>query len=141
MSISGTQVFEVWFQRVWKENDSSAIYELFSDGNAEGLMSQQVVGPEQFHAFQKKLSGLVHNIEISIDKSVEDDEWVALLCVLKGNCASTGKAVSMTGTIFGDVQNGQILQAYNHWDFQGLFVQLGLLSEGCFERCLDGESA
>ena len=117
MSTSGTQLFETWFRRVWKENDTSAIYEMFPDGKAEGLGSQKISTPDQFRVFKEKLTALVSNIEITIDKAIEDGEWTAALCVLNGNCASSGKPVQFTGTVFGKVTDGQIDHAYNHWDF------------------------
>ena len=139
MQTTGTQLFETWFRRVWKENDTKAIFEMFPDGKAKGLGSQDIGNPEGFQEFREKLCNLVQNIEITIDKSVEDNDWTALLCVLKGNCRSTGKPVSMTGTVFGRIKDGHILQAYNHWDFHGLWVQLGLLPKDSFDRCLNGE--
>ena len=142
---NGTEVFRTWFRRVWKENDLSAIDEMFPScpsigvGVAEGLGAQKLLGPDDFKVFQQALSGLISDIEISIDKSIDDGEWTSLLCVLCGKCKSTGKSVKMTGTVFGHVKDGKILHAYNHWDFMGLWSQMELLPEDCFTRCLQGK--
>lgn len=37
------------------------------------------------------------------------------------------------------IVDGRIVEAYNHFDFLGLFEQLGLLPAGAFGRCLCGE--
>ena len=45
----------------------------------------------------------------------------------------------MTGSVLVRMKGGQLAEAYNHWDFMGLYQQLGLLPDDAFERCLSGD--
>jgi hypothetical protein len=47
--------------------------------------------------------------------------------------------VRMTGSVLVKIWEGKIREAYNHWDFLGLFAQLGSLPWRTFERGLAGE--
>jgi len=37
------------------------------------------------------------------------------------------------------IVDGKLTEAYNHWDFLGMFSQLGLIPTETFERALGGE--
>ncbi|MCH7816990.1 MAG: ester cyclase [Proteobacteria bacterium] len=136
---NGREVLETWFRRVWKEQDQTAIEDMFpSMGEATGLGKHALIGPEDFKQFQAALIDLIPNIEITIDKSIEEGPWISAMCTLSGN-SKAGHAVSITGNATGRIENGKILEAYNHWDFMSLWGQLGLLPGDCFERGLRGE--
>jgi hypothetical protein len=136
---SGLKVLENWYHRVWKEADVSAIHDLFPSGPARGLDLKDAMGPEEFKEFHQKLYGLMSDIEVSIDKGMEDAPWICALCTLKGKSRADGREVSMQGQVMGKMVNGKIEECYNHWDFIGLYVQLGLLPPDLFSRCLCGE--
>ena len=38
------------------------------------------------------------------------------------------------------ISDGKLLEAYNHWDFIGIFSQLELLPTNTFEKALAGET-
>jgi len=66
------EFIETWFRRVWRDEDQSAIDEIFPlPGKAEGLGQQTLVGPEDFKKFHTSLCGLLSDIDISIDKYIE----------------------------------------------------------------------
>ena len=134
------EILETWFRRVWKERDQAAIDEMFpSLSEAAGLGKQVLIGPEDFKQFHISLCNLISDIEITIDKSMENGAWISALCTLQGNSMS-GETVSITGNVTGRIENGKIMEAYNHWDFMGLWGQLGLLPNDSFERGLAGEN-
>lgn len=134
------KVLETWFQRVWTEEDPSAIDEMFpDDGEAEGLGEETRVGPKGFREFQQELLSRVAEIRIDIEQCMQAGEWMASRCMLRGKCRATGKPVEMSGQCYGRFADGKILMAYNHWDFIGLFQQLGLMPDDAMARCLGGE--
>ena len=47
--------------------------------------------------------------------------------------------MAITGTIHARIADGKILEAYNHFDFLGLFAQLGQLPPDVLGRCLSGQ--
>jgi len=132
-------VMETWFRRVWKEEDPVAIDDLFvPDGKARGLGANVLIGPAGFRQFQSDLLALLSNVVITIDKLIESDDWSSMVCSLNANDRRTGKPVMITGSVMVRIRNGNITEAYNHWDFLGLFGQLELLPAGSFEKALSG---
>jgi hypothetical protein len=128
-----------WAQRVWVERDEAAIDAMLVPGSAaHGLGSQTLVGPAEFKQFHAALCGLLHDTELVVDHHIEDEDWLAALCTFKG-VAQDGRNVAITGTIYGRIADGKILEAYNHFDFLGLFAQLGQLPPDLLARCLAGK--
>jgi hypothetical protein len=129
-----------WGRRVWVERDEAAIGELMAaDTPAHGLGGQTLIGPEEFERFHRALCALLRDTELTVDHHVEADGWLAALCTFKGTARRDGRAVAITGAIHARVEGGRLLEAYNHFDFLGLFAQLGLLPEDVLGRCLAGE--
>jgi len=134
------EVMETWFRRVWTEEDSAAIDELFvPDGMARGLGANALVGPEGFKQFHSTLCGLLRDFVITIDKSVEEGQWIATVCTLRARSRQSGALIEITGSVMVRIADGKLTEAYNHWDFLGMFGQLGLLPIETFERALGGE--
>jgi hypothetical protein len=131
---------ETWFRRVWKDRDPNAIDELFVvDGEARGLGDNTLIGPKDFKVFHSTLCALVSNIVITIDKSIEEGDWISVICTLKAKNPKTGAPVGMTGSVLVKIVDGKLIEAYNHWDFLGLFTELGLIPPNTFKRGLSGE--
>ena len=134
------EVMETWFHRVWTEEDSAAIEELFvPDGQARGLGANVLIGPEGFKQFHSALRGLLSNFMITIDKSIESGDWISAVCTLRAKSRRSGTPVTITGSVMVRIVDGKLMEAYNHWDFLGLFSQLELLPGETFERALSGE--
>jgi SnoaL-like polyketide cyclase len=134
------EIVETWFRRVWNEEDTKAIDELFVvDGEVRGLGENSLIGPRDFKIFHATLCAVISDIVITVDKSIEEKDWISAVCTLKANDRKTGAPVGMTGSVLIKIKNGQLVEAYNHWDFIGLFVGLGLLPSTAFEKGLSGE--
>jgi ketosteroid isomerase-like protein len=134
------EVMETWFRRVWTEEDCTAIDELFiPDGEARGLGANVLIGPDGFKQFHSALCGLLSNFAITIDKSVESGDWLAVVCTLRAKSRRSGDPIEMTGSVVIRIVDGKLTEAYNHWDFLGMFSQLGLLPTETFEKALGGE--
>lgn len=135
----------------WGEEDASAIEDMFGiKGRALGLgasslqqskdfKEHELIGPDGFRAFHNTLLELIGSVVIDVTDSMTRDDWIASLCLLAGKRRKTGKTVQMSGQVYLRVENGQIAEAYNHWDFIGLFADLGLLPADTLMRCLGGE--
>ena len=134
------EVIETWFRRVWTEEDSTAIEELFvPDGEARGLGANALIGPQGFKQFHSALRGLLCDFVITIDKSIEVGDWIAAVCTLRAKSRKFGAPVQITGSVMIRIVDGKLTEAYNHWDFLGMFSQLGLLPTETFEKALGGE--
>lgn len=134
------QVLETWFRRVWTECDEIAIDEMFRPKTtARGLGEQDRLGPDQFKEFHRLFLKLMEEFHVGIDHAMQSGSYLSALCTLHAKQKTTGKDVQMSGNVWIKVEDGQITDAYNHFDFIGLYQQLGLMPEGCFESCLNGE--
>ncbi len=132
-------VLESWMKRVWTAQDVDAIDELFVPaGSAKGLDKQVLVGPKQFKKFHTAFSQLLMDFTINIDHFIEQGEWVSALVTLNAMVRKNSQLVTITGNVYGIINNGKIELAFNHWDFLGLFTQMGLLPKDCFEQGLAG---
>lgn len=137
---SHREVLETWYRKVWMEEDTDTIDAmLVADTKARGLGAQVHVGPPEFRIFHENLLKRVSDVDVQIDKSMEDGDWISALCTLHAKCRRSGKPVTGTGTVFIKIIDGKLVDAYNHFDFMGLFEQLGLLPEDAFEKCLFGD--
>lgn len=133
-------LIETWFQRVWSEENPDAIDELFApDGKAIGLGAQTMVGPEDFKAFHHALCTLLTNFSITVDKSIQEGNWISALCTLRGTARTDGTSVTMTGSVLVRYQDDILMEGYNHWDFMGLWGQLGFLPKDAMEKGLQGK--
>ncbi|HSE36697.1 MAG TPA: hypothetical protein VLG74_05285, partial [Blastocatellia bacterium] len=76
---------------------------------------------------------------ITIDKSFEVDDWISAICTLRAKSRESGTPIEITGQVMIRIADGKLTEAYNHWDFLGIFSQLGLLPTQTFEKALGGE--
>ena len=134
------EVIETWFHRVWTKEDSNAIEELFiPDGKAKGLGANPRVGPEGFKQFHSALRGLLCDFVITIDKTVEEGDWISVVCTLRAKSRRSGDPIEITGQTMVRIVDGKLTEAYNHWDFLRMYGQLGVLPTDTCERALGGE--
>ncbi len=137
---SHRETLKTWFRRVWAEEDATAIDDMLRpDMQARGLGDQPRVGAEAFKEFHSHIVSQLTGIQITIDRAADDGEWIWALCMLDARCRRSGKPVQISGQVLVRIEDGRLVDAYNHFDFMGLFQQLGLVPDGCFERCLCGE--
>jgi hypothetical protein len=135
------EVLETWFHRVWTEQDADAIDELFiPEGAASGLRTNVAIGPAEFKEFHSALLALLTDLVITIDKSIQEDDWIAAVCTLRARSRQSQAPIEITGSVMIRISDGKLIEAYNHWDFIGIFSQLGLLPTDTFARALGGES-
>lgn len=133
------ELIKTWLRRVWKEEDVSAIDEmLVPDADVKGLGAQSLIGPESFKQFHCAMCSLLSDVNITIDKCIEQDDWLSALCTLNAKAKATGETVSITGNIWVRTGDGKLLEGYNHFDFMGLWAQLGYLPDDSFEQGLSG---
>lgn len=134
------EVVEAWFERVWSQEDSQAIHEMFAgSATAKGLGARPIAGPKEFEVFQKALLKLLQDLSITIDRAFERDDWICVFCTLTAKKRGTQKAISMPGCAAVRIQNDKIMEGYNHWEFMSLFEQLDLLPTDSFATCLQGK--
>ena len=135
MSEDNKQVVRRWFEEVWNKGRAEAIDEMFAaDGVAHGLEGGELRGPADFKVFHRRFRDAFPGVEVSVDDAIAEGDKVAALCTVRGRhqgdtlgFAATEQTVEFTGMTFVRVRDGQIVEAWNNFDFMAMFQQLGAL--------------
>ena len=138
---SKLEVAKTWIKRVWKDEDVNAIHDMFvPKGDAHGLVSKSVTGPEEFAVFHGQILKQFSKVDVEILQHIEDEDWIALRVKVSALAKASGDKVEMSGQMMLMIANGLIQEAHNNLDFSAFFEQAGLLPPGAMEKCLLGES-
>ena len=130
-------VVRSWFEEVWNQGREDAIDRLLSaeslGHNLPNTDSPPVRGPEGFKPFFRTFREAIPDIRIEVTRTVTEGDMVTAHCLVtgthRGNAfgAPTGNPVRFTGICTARVQNGQIVEAWNSFDFLTFYQQLGIL--------------
>lgn len=126
-----SEVVHEWFERVWNRGDESAIDELFPpEGIAHGLSNaggEPVRGPEGFKLFVRGFRAAFPDIRITVQKCVTEGNMCAVCCDVTGTHTgdglgfpATGRKISFSGMTMTRIENGQIQEGWNSFDFMSL---------------------
>ncbi|MFN8343886.1 MAG: ester cyclase [Spirosomataceae bacterium] len=116
-----------WFHEVWNRDDENAIAKLMAaDASAHGILTDDgPKGAEGFKLFFKNFRSQFDKVNIDVEDVIcQDDIEVARTTVYALDIAS-GKNVSFVGLCMARIKDGKIAEAWNHYDFLGLYMQLG----------------
>lgn len=134
------EVVHTWFERVWNQGELTAIDELFpSNGIAHSLsgeVDRPLQGPARFKEFVRTFRGAVPDIHIKVLRCVTQGPFCAAHCLVTGTHRGSTLGVSATdrttrfeGIRLVRIENGQILEAWNFFDFLSFFQQIGALPQ------------
>lgn len=133
------ELLEQWFQRVWIEADLGAIEAFFSeDAEANGLLPEMRLGPQDYRDFVPLVLALVEDLKVELVNNTENDEWLQSLYKVTARSTASSAPVVVLGQLTVRVIDGKFTEAYNCFDFMGLFEQLGQLPEQSLAICLTG---
>lgn len=117
-------IFETFFRRLYRERDPSVIAELRDDrARSEGL-AREPLSNDAFARFHAKVMEVFREIEVKIDRLVEQDGHVALALRFIGTTHG-GKRVEVGGAAFARIVDGRIAESQNLWDVASLAAQIG----------------
>jgi len=126
-----------WFEEVWNQGRSEVIDELLAeDGIIHGLVDaggNPVRGLQAFHDFHDQFRGAFPDINISVEDAIAESDKVVTRCSVRGQhmgdslgFKATNAPVKFDGVAIVRIQNGKIVEAWNHFDFMEMNRQLGL---------------
>ena len=132
-------VVRTWFEELWNQGKEETMDRLFAgNGLAHGLSGPDGLplrGPDAYRPFFRQFRAAFPNIHIDVVRTVTEGDLIAAHCHVTGThsgpfiAAPTGKAIDFWGMTIARVQNGQIVEAWNNFDFLHLYQQLGLLPQ------------
>ena len=129
-------IIHEWFERVWNQGDGAAIDQLLAeDAKVHGLKGpdgSDVGGRTEFHLLHDAFRSAFPDMTIEIDECLVDGDRAAFRCHVRGThdghglgIERTGNPVVFQGMGFVRVRDGQIVEAWNTFDFQAMNEQLG----------------
>jgi steroid delta-isomerase-like uncharacterized protein len=138
MSEDNKALIRRWFKEVWNKGRAEAIDEMFAaDGIANGLSDEKgepLRGPDDFKTFFYKFRDAFPDIEVIVEDTIAEGDKVAARCVVRAThqgaglgFAATQKPMEITGIAIVRIENGQIAEAWNNFDFMSMFQQLGVI--------------
>lgn len=138
MSTESKEVMRRWFEEVWNKGREEAIDELFAEnGVAHGLSDEsgsELRGPAGFKPFFHKFRSAFPDIQVLIEDAIAEGDEVAVRCSVRAKhtgeglgLAATNQPIAITGMSIARVKDGKIVEAWNNFDFMGLFQQIGAI--------------
>ena len=131
MSEDNKALTEQWFEQVWTVGRHDAIDELAHENLvAHGLYlenGEAVVTRDQFKEFHREFCGALSGISIDVEDLVAEGDKVAARCTARGIHSGDNPGdtpVEFTGISIVRFENGQIIEAWNEFDFLRLFKQI-----------------
>jgi steroid delta-isomerase-like uncharacterized protein len=138
MSEENKALVQRWFEEVWNKGRSEAVGEMFAaDGIAHGLsddVGNPLRGPAGFKDFHARFRTAFPDIVVRIEDMVAEGDKVAARCLVRGKhtgdslgFAATHAPVEFTGMSIVRIKDGQIVEAWNNFDFMKMNQQLGVI--------------
>ena len=138
MSIANKALVHRWFEEVWNRKREGAIRELL---HPEALLyglgeppSPVVRGPDEFLPFWKKFVSAFPNMTITVESVLAEDDMIAMRCHVRGRHTNKGLGLEATnaqiafnGMGMARIKDGQIIEAWNNFDFLALYQQIGVV--------------
>lgn len=114
-----------WFQRVWNEQDLSAMDEMMHEDcilTAEGVVAR---GRGEIRTRVAAIQHAFDSFDFRIETMVSDGQWVVAHWVVTKrhvggflDIAPTGKTVTVRGNSSVRIEGGRIIEGRDHWDIQ-----------------------
>jgi predicted ester cyclase len=125
-----------WFEEVWNNKSEAAVDEMLAeDGVGHGLPGGSVRGPEAFKQYQRQLLEAYPDLRVEVVDTVVEGEKIAARCRVTGihqgnslGIMATNLPVDFDGMVILHLRDGKIVEAWNEFDFMGMYDQLGALT-------------
>lgn len=132
-------IAQEFLDRVWRHEDVSAIYEMFSGAaSIQGLEEVDQIGPDEFRAFHRMMTAQFSDIRHTILLAVEDGPWLAILCDITAVYRKDGTKVATRSQIMMRHEGDKIVEAHNQLSLIPIFEAIGRLPPRTLDLCLLG---
>jgi steroid delta-isomerase-like uncharacterized protein len=126
-----------WFEQVWNQQREDAIdrmmaaHAVIHDLAPTGPMK----GPADFKPFYRRFLQAFPDMRVDVLRTVSEGDLVAVHCRVSATHtgdalgpAATNRKASISGIAIARVQNDQLVEGWNCFDFLSLYQQLGLVA-------------
>ncbi len=135
-------IVQEFFDRIWNRGDVTGARELFHPyAMTSGFGSDMAYDLEDFITFAQSIQMLVSTPRMDVLNVVTQGDWLSARIRCRALSRMSGAEIDITGQLMIRVLDRRIIEAYNHFDMVGFFVQLGLVPKDAMERVLSGAVA
>src|SRR5688572_29780834 len=114
-----------WMEEVWNQGREEAIDELLDDkAIVHGLEGVNEPGPAGFKIFYRNFREQFPVVNVEVEDVVSQEDYETSRCTVRATNAS-GQNVQFNGMTFLRTSQGKIVEAWNNFDFQAMYEQLG----------------
>jgi predicted ester cyclase len=139
MSTANKVLIHRWHEEVWNRKRPEAVFEMMHpDAIIFGLqarIAKPLHGPAEFLPFWERLISAFPDIHISVESTMAEDDKVTARCSVRGRHTGPGlgiapsmKQISITGICLAHIKDAQLYEAWNSFDFLGLYQQIGAVT-------------
>ncbi len=137
MQVTPASIMQEWFDNLWNAGDESTLDRLMhANGVVHGLTTpdgEPIRGPQGFAPFYRAFRSAFPDVHIAVEHSVSEGDWTVAHCRVTGThtgaglgMPATGKSVEFCGFALGRMEDGQIVEAHNCFDFLAMYQQIGV---------------
>lgn len=138
MSVANKVLVYRWYEEVWNKKREEAIDEMLSpEVVSYGLTdspTESVRGTEAFKKYWRSLIEIFPDIHVAVESTIAEEDKVVARCSVRGThlghglgIPPTGRKIHVTGVRIATFQDGKVVEAWNNFDYLGVFKQIGLL--------------
>jgi steroid delta-isomerase-like uncharacterized protein len=138
MSEENKAIVRRWFEEVWNKGRGDAIEEMLAaNGVIHGLSddpSNPMKGPSDFKPFHTVFRGAFPDVDVVVEDLIAEGDKVAVRCSVRGRhtgdhlgVAASNISVEFTGIAIVRIENGEIVEAWNNFDFLRMNKQIGAM--------------
>lgn len=128
-----------WFEEVWNQGNEAAIDEMLADDVVgHGLIDPEgntVRGKETFKNLHRSFLAAFSDFNVKVEDVITEGDKMAARCRITAThtgddlgITATNQPVEFSGMLMVRVKDGQIIEAWNEFDFMKMYSQVGALS-------------
>jgi predicted ester cyclase len=137
MALTPEAVVRTWFEELWNKGDEGTIDRfLHAECVVHGLPMPDggpMCGPTGFRPFYQRFRAAFPNVHVELLHVIPSGELVVAHCRVAATHAgdalgvpATNCDVTFEGFVLVCVRDGRIVEAWNTFDFMGMYQQLGM---------------
>jgi steroid delta-isomerase-like uncharacterized protein len=138
MPESQTHLLKRWFEEVWNQAREAAIDELAAPNMvAHGLVDasgKPIDRIDKFKEFWRQFRDAFPDMHIEVNEALADGDKQVVRCTVRAThtgaglgFSATNKPIQFTGIVIARIKDGRMVEAWDNWDFHGLYQQLGVI--------------
>lgn len=116
-------LFELWFDRLWRQRDASVIDELRDDDAGSIGLGRAPMSNADFRAMHARYCEIFETMNVVIERYVQQGDDVGMTLRFTGT-TRRGRPVTVRGAAFARVVGDRITDSENLWDVAALLSQL-----------------